>query len=344
MPVYIDKQKNRPDLFWEDSRLLRPLAAVRYDQGHLIGRMGSIPFRLRQEAALEALTLEVIRSAALEGVALSAAQVRTALGGRLGCDAVPSFPVGIDASAAVAMIWDVLHRYDEPLTEKRLAEWHTAITPVRRKRAHHLVHYQRPDAHAAPARLRAFLDWFNTAGDIDPVIKAGVAGWWFLMVHPFDEGNARIARAITDMQLARADGSGHRYYSLSDRISRQRDTYEGFVAATQRSDPDITAYLEWFLHCLRDAMTATDGHLSTVLKKAIFWEKHADLLLNERQRSILGHLLDGLDGKLTSSYWARLSGASSDTAVRDINELVRYGILKKNPGGGRSTSYVLVEG
>lgn len=348
MSVYIDKQRGKPDFFWDNNRLLRPLAEVRYHQGRLMGRMEGMAAHLREEAFLEALTLEVTRSGELEGEFLSPGQVRSSLAARLGHDLATPVPAGIDAASAAGMMLDVLRRYEQPLTEKRLADWHISIAPAKRKRLNPMVHYQRPQAHAAPARLRAFLQWFNAAGDIDPVIKAGIAHWWFLTMHPFDGCNGRLARAITDMQLARADNGGHRYYSLSDRMCRERETYFAFVAETRKNDsqkgsPDITAFLEWYLLCLGQALTTTDEQLSAVMKKAGFWEKHPPAGFNQRQRLVLGLLLDGMEGKLTSSHWARLAATSSDSAIRDINELVRRRVLKKEAAGGRSTNYVLVE-
>ena len=223
-----------------------------------------------------------------------------------------------------------------------------SITPVKQKRLHHLVHYQGPEAQTAPGLLRSFLKWFNTAADIDPVIKAGVASWWFMTLHPFDRSNGRIARAIADVLLARADNSGYRFYTLSDMLWKENEAYIHWMAVARKTPareakPDITAFLEWFLHCLARALSASEDLHSAVMRKARFWEKHASVVFNERQRLILERLLAGVEPRLTSSYWARMTVTSSDTAVRDINDLVDKGVLKKDAAGGRSTRYVLVE-
>ncbi|HVS97112.1 MAG TPA: DUF4172 domain-containing protein [Puia sp.] len=346
MSVYIDKQKDRPDFYWDSDVLMPILAEARYRQGLLAGRMEGIGSGLRKEALLEALTIEVVRSAELEGERLSAAQVRSSLASRLNVRLPRAVPAGIDAAAAAGMIADVLAQCGDPLTERRLADWHQWVMPVKHKRHNRMVHFQRPEVQGAPARFRAFLHWFNNSGDTDPVIKAAVAHWWFSTLHPFDGGNGRIARAIADMQLARCERNGARYFSLSDAFWQERDVYARFMAETRKSDThkgpqDITRFLEWFLHRLGTAVAAADNHLSPVLRKAAFWEQHAGNELNERQRQVLALLLDGIDGKLTSSRWARLTATSSDTAVRDINELVRLGVLVKEAAGGRSTNYVL---
>ena len=347
MSVYIDKQKDRPDFFWDNNRLLRPLSEARYRQGRLMGRMEGMAVSLRQEAFLAMLTLEVVRSGELEEESLPADQVRSSIAARLGWDVATPAPGGIDAASVADMIIDVQLCYDQPLTEKRLTGWHMSITPVKRRRMNPLVHYQRPESHAAPARLRAFLHWFNTDNDIDPVLKAGVAHWWFLTMRPFEGNNGRIARAIADLQLARADNGGYCYYSLSDAILRERDVYGRFFRSSPdtRADaaPDITTFLEWFLQCLGRSLMSTHAHLATTLRKASFWESHAAFELNERQRLIIGLLLDGSETRLTSSLWARLTATSSDTAVRDINDLVAKGVLAKEAAGGRSTSYVLAK-
>lgn len=347
MPVYIDKQKGRPDFFWDNDRLLQPLAAARYQQGRLLGRMESMRTSLRREAFISMLTLEAVRSWELDGEMVPADQVRSSFAARLGWDVVIPAPAGIDAASVAGMILDVHLHYDQPLTEKRLTGWHMSITPVKRRHPAPLVHYQAPETHSAPAKLKAFLDWFNTNDDIDPVIKAGVAHWWFMTIRPFDGSNGRIARAIADLQLTRADSGGYRYYSLSDAIVREPDVYMRFfrsaAGARTVAAPDITSFLEWFLQCLDRSLKSTDAHLSTVLRKAGFWEKHAVFEFNERQRLVLGRLLDGAETRLTSSLWARLTATSSDTAVRDINDLVARGVLEKQAAGGRSTSYVLAE-
>jgi len=346
MSVYVDKQKGKPDFSWDAGRLLRSAAESRYRQGRLSGRMSAMAASLRDEAFIGALTLEAVRSAELEGETLPPGQVRSTFAARLGLVSGVPAPAGIDAVSAAGMILDVHLHHDQPLTEKRLTEWHRSIMPAVGRRSTGLVHYQAPAPPAGPAKLRAFLHWFNSDGDIDPVIKAGVAHWWFMTVRPFDGSNGRIARAITDLQLARAEEGGYRYYSLSDAIVRERDVYARFFRnpadARTAAASDITPFLEWFLHCLGQALTS--DHLAAILRKASFWEGHAAFEFNERQRLIIGRLLDDAETRLTSSRWARLTDTSSDTAVRDINDLVAKGVLVKEAAGGRSTSYVLAQG
>lgn len=347
MSVYVDKQKGRPDFFWDNDRLIRPLAEVRYLQGRLLGRMEGMPAILRRDALLAMLTLEAVRSGELEGEAVTGAQVRSSIAACLGWDVIKPAPAGIDADSVAVMILDVHLHYDQLLTEKRLTGWHTSLTPAKRRRATPRVHYEAPETHRSSAKLKSFLHWFNTKDDIDPVIKAGVAHWWFMTMRPFDGSNGRIARAIAGLQLARADCDGYRFYSLSDSIVREKEVYgrffRGIPEAHAATAPDITVFLEWFLHCLGRSLTSTGAHLSTILRKATFWESHAVFEFNERQRLILGRLLDGAETRLTSSLWARLTATSSDTAVRDINDLVAKGVLAKEAAGGRSTSYVLAD-
>jgi Fic family protein len=239
------------------------------------------------------------------------------------------------------MVLDALGDYVAPLTEQRLTDWHSGLFTAARKRMSGMVHYQTPNAGESRGRLKPFLDWFNSPDDPDPVIKAAVAHLRFMSIQPFDGGNGRIARAITDIQLARSEGTAHRYYSLSDRIKKERRSYHETLLAAQRGDGDITPWLSWFLRCLGNAISAADEHLSSVLRKAAFWDRHIGSGFNDRQRAMLGRMLEGLEEKMTSSKWARLMQTSADTAVRDINELVERGVMKKEAAGGRSTSYML---
>jgi Fic family protein len=240
------------------------------------------------------------------------------------------------------MVLEAIGDQDEPLTERLLTEWHSGLFAPARKRMSGMVHYQTPNAGASAGKLKPFLDWFNGDDDYDPVIKAAIAHLWFMSIQPFDGGNGCIARAITDRQLMRAEGTAYRFYSMSDRIRKERVVYQDVLRTAQKGDGDITAWLAWFLRCLGNAVGAADERVVSVVRKAEFWGRHGDSGFNERQKAILGWLLDGIETKMTSSKWAQLTGTSADTAVRDINELVGKGVMRKEAAGGRSTSYVLV--
>jgi Fic family protein len=239
------------------------------------------------------------------------------------------------------MVLDALGNFRAPLTEQRLAEWHRGLFTPARKRMSGMVHYQTPNAGEPRGKLKPFLDWFNGPDNTDPVIKAAIAHLWFMSVRPFDGGNGRIARAITDIQLARAEGTTYRFYSLSARIKEERHVYHETLLAAQSGDGDITAWLAWFLRCLGNAVSAAEEQLGSVLRKARFWATHGLAVFNERQTAMIGRMLEGPEEKMSSSKWAQLMHTSADTAVRDINDLVEKGVMKKEAAGGRSTSYVL---
>jgi Fic family protein len=267
----------------------------------------------------------------------------------------------------VEMMLDATQNYNAPLTDERLFSWHAAMFPTGRSGMHRIVvgsyrdhskgdpmqvisgpmgkekvHFQAPDSDVLELEMNKFLDWFNSEKSLDPVIKAAIAHLWFVTIHPFDDGNGRITRTITDMQLSRADQSAQRFYSMSSQIRVERKEYYDLLEKTQKGTLNITLWLNWFLSCLDRALTNTDATLGIVMKKARFWEKYSITPLNDRQRLMLNKLLDGFDGKLTSSKWAKITKTSQDTAGRDINDLMQQGILEKEPGGGRSTSYILV--
>lgn len=362
---YIHELKDWPEFRWDDNVLAEPLAAVRHRQGRLVGRMEGLGFALRSEATLQALTEDVLKTSEIEGEILDRDQVRSSIARRLGMDIGGLVPADRDVEGVVEMMLDATQNYREPLTDERLFGWHAALFPTARSGMQRIavgawrddrsgpmqvisgpagrerVHYQAPEAVRVGADMTAFLAWFNGEQGIDSVLKAGVAHLWFLTIHPFDDGNGRIARAIADMQLARSEQSPQRFYSMSARIRQERKGYYEILEATQKGDLDITAWLAWFLACLSRAFDDTENILAGVLGKARFWEKHAGVSLNERQRDMLNRLLDGFEGKLTSSKWATIEKCSPDTALRDITELLERGMLVKNAGGGRSTSYSL---
>ena len=363
---YLHERPNWPNFIWDTKSLAEKLAAVRHKQGRLIGRMESLGFSLRSEAMLQTLTQDVLKSSEIEGEILDKDQVRSSIARRLGMDIGALTPAERDVEGVVEMMLDATQRYDQPLTDKRLFGWHASLFPTGYSGIHKItvgawrtdekgpmqvvsgpigkerIHYQAPGAPRLEKEMKAFLDWFNTNSDIDPVLKAGLAHLWFVTIHPFDDGNGRIARAIADMALARSEKSPQRFYSMSAQIRKERNTYYDKLEATQKQDNfNIAPWLDWFLGCLDRAIDGAEEILSSVLKKARFWETNAAMPFNERQRDMLNRLLDGFEGKLNSSKWAKIEKCSPDTALRDINELLERGILKKDEGGGRSTSYSL---
>ncbi len=368
MPKYIHERPEWPKFRWNQEGLAKQLAAVRHRQGRLIGHMQALGFPLKEEAVLKILTEDVLKSSEIEGEILDRDQVRSSIARSLGMEAVALAPADRDVEGVVEMMLDATQKFKERLTAERLFGWHAALFPTGRSRMSKIivgawrddksgrmqvvsgaysrretVHYEAPVAARLDEEMKSFLDWFNGEDDTDPVIRAALAHLWFVTVHPFDDGNGRITRAIADMSLARSEDSPQRFYSMSAQIQLERKEYYDLLEATQKGDLDITPWLEWFLGCLDRAFNGTEKILASVFRKAEFWKKHATAPLNERQRDALNHLLDGFEGKLTSSKWAKIEKCSPDTALRDITELVEHGILKKDEGGGRSTSYSLVD-
>ncbi len=365
MPTYIHELPGWPAFSWDHERLEPVLGAVRHQQGRLLGRAEALGFAGRTAATLDALTLDALTTSEIEGERLPEEEVRSSVARRLGLDA-GGLPVpGARVEGVVAMLLDATQHYAQPLTEERLGRWQAALFPtgrsgLRRVRTgawrqdmrgpmqvvsgppdRETVHFEAPAAGRLPAEMAQFLAWFNGPAPLDAVVKAGLAHLWFVTVHPFADGNGRVARAIADLQLARADGTAQRFYSMSAQIQRERGAYYRLLEQTQRGGLDVTAWLEWFLECLQRALDATEAQLVLVLRKAQFWEVHGQHALNGRQRQLLGRLLDGFAGKLTSGKWAGLAKCSQDTATRDLHGLVALGLLVKEAAGGRSTSYRL---
>ncbi len=365
MITYIHELKEWPRFQWDEGLAARHLAPVRHRQGRLIGRMEALGFDLRAEAVLATLTEDVLKSSEIEGETLNKDQVRSSIARRLGLDIGALAPADRRTEGVVEMMLDATQKYAEPLTEERLFAWHAALFPTERSGMTRIisggwrddspgpmrvvsgpigrerVHYVAPRAARLEAEMSAFLKWFNHEAVLDLVLKAALAHLWFVTIHPFDDGNGRIARAIADMALARSEQSAQRFYSMSAQIRLERNAYYDVLETTQKSDLEITVWLEWFLGCLDRAIEGAENTLSGVLRKARFWEAIKDQSLNERQRKVINRLLDGLEGKLTSSKWAALTKSSPDTALRDITDLVKRGILVRDAGGGRSTSYSL---
>ena len=365
--TYIHELKGWPGFRWDHELVSARLVDVRHRQGRLIGRMESLGFPLRAEAVLQTLTEDVVKSSEIEGEILDRDQVRSSIARRLGLDIGGLTVADRNVEGVVEMMLDATQGYDKPLTARRLFDWHAALFPTDRTGMTKIkvgawrddktgpmqvvsgaigkgrVHYEAPAAEDLRHEMKRFLDWFEEDHSIDLVLKAGVAHLWFVTIHPFDDGNGRIARAIADMVLARSERSPQRFYSMSAQIRQERKAYYEILEATQKGDLDITRWLDWFLDCLGRAFTHAETTLEAVLKKARFWDKHAGAAFNDRQRKIVNQLLNGFEGKLTSSKWAKLAKCSQDTALRDIEDLVGKGVLVKDAAGGRSTSYSLAE-
>jgi Fic family protein len=366
MPKYIHELPEWPKFQWDQTALAERLAAVRHRQGRLIGRMEGLGLKLRAEATLRTLTEEVVKSSEIEGEILNKDQVRSSLARRLGIEIGALTPADRNVEGIVEMILDATEKYDELLTAERLFSWHAALFPTGRSGMRKItvanwrteaagpmqvvsgpigrerVHYQAPAASKLDHEMNAFLTWFNgDAEGVDPVLKAGIAHLWFATIHPFEDGNGRIARAIADQQLARSEKSAQRFYSMSGQIRQERNAYYDILEATQKGDLDITPWLEWFLACLGRAIDGAETILGSVLLKAKFWKLHEDESFNDRQRKVLNRMLDGFGGKMTSSKWAALAKSSQDTASRDIDDLLTRKVLVRDAAGGRSTSYSL---
>ena len=367
MPGYIYQRPDWPKFRWDPAALANQLGAVRHRQGRLIGRMQALGFPLREQAVLKTLTEDVLKSSEIEGEFLDRDQVRSSIARRLGIDAGALLPADRNVEGIVEMMLDATQRFDQPLSVARLFDWHGALFPTGRSGLDKIkvaqwrddgsgpmrvvsgmygrekVHCEAPAADRLDNEMQDFLTWFNLEDKLDPVVKAALAHLWFVTIHPFDDGNGRIARAIADMSLARSEASPQRFYSMSAQIQLERQAYYEMLETTQKGNLDITRWLEWFLACLDRAFDGAEAILSSVFRKAEFWRVNAATSLNDRQRDILNRLLDGFEGKLTSSKWAKIEKCSADTALRDINELVAHGILARDEGGGRSTSYSLAE-
>jgi Fic family protein len=363
MGPYIHELPDWPKFRWNHEALATSLTAVRYKQGRLIGQMEGLGFLVREETILRTLTLDVLKTSEIEGEKLDPDQVRSSIARRLGIDIGGLKPADRHVEGLVMMMLDATGRYDQPLTVERLFSWHTWLFPTGNNRiivgawrddsmapmqvvsgpvGRERVHFEAPAASRLPGEMRRFLDWFNTDHQTEPVLKAALAHFWFVTIHPFDDGNGRIARAIADMALARSEESSQRFYSTSSQTRQERADYYRILEQTQQGSMNITPWMEWFLACLGRAIEGAHVALAGGIEKSQAWEKLRDVPLNDRQRRVINRLLDGFHGKLTSSKWAVLAKCSPDTALRDIVELVDRGILVKNPGGGRSTSYSLV--
>jgi len=367
MSTYIYQKENWPNFIWENDKILILLSEARNLQGRLIGKMESLGFDLRNEALLDTLTLDVLKSSEIEGEYLNPDQVRSSIARKLGMEIAGSVESDRNVDGVVEMMLDATQNCYSPLTSERLFDWHSALFPTGRTGMYKItvgdwrkdttgqmqvvsgalgkekVHFQAPDSILVEKEMNQFLDWFNHNIEIDLVIKAAIAHLWFVTIHPFEDGNGRITRALTDMLLAQSDKSNQRFYSMSAQIRIERKGYYDMLEKTQKGSLDITEWIKWFLKCLINSLYSTDSVLSKVLNKAEFWYNHSNTVLNERQKKLLNKLLDGFDGKLTSSKWAKIAKCSKDTAIRDINDLIDKNILQKEAAGGRSTNYELMQ-
>ena len=365
MSAYIHSLLDWPQFRWDREKLGPVLALIHLEQGRLLGRMEGLGFKARQEAVLKTLTEDVLKSSEIEGERLDPDQVRSSIARRLGMDIGGLKPADRNVEGVVEMMLDATRRYDEPLSVERLFGWHASLFPTGRSGMSRVrvggwrddskgpmqvisgpmgkerVHFEAPLAAQLDPEMNRFLDWFNGSSEDDQVAKAGLAHLWFVTIHPFDDGNGRIARAIADMALARSERSPQRFYSMSAQIRQESAAYYEILERTQKGTLDVTPWMNWFVCCLGRAIEGAQTTLGTVLSKARFWEAVGDFPINERQRLLLNRLLDGFEGKLTTKKWAKLAKCSHDTALRDIAALVEHGILVRNPEGGRSTNYAL---
>ncbi|MBR5444378.1 MAG: cysteine-rich CWC family protein [Paludibacteraceae bacterium] len=365
-PVWIWQYEQWPHFCWNDSNIISLLARVRQQQGQLLGLMSSMGFDTQSHNALEVMTEDILRNAEIEGMLLNPDHVRSSVARHLGLDCAGMPEADHYTEGVVQVLMDAVQHANAPLTEERLFNWHAALFPTGRSGITAItvaawrqgadpmqvvsgaigkeqVHYQAPPSECLPQEMEQFLRWINSEESIDPVLKAAIAHLWFVNVHPFDDGNGRLTRTITDMLLARADGSSQRFYSMSAAILRNKKGYYEILEYIGKHGMDITPWLIWFLETMEDAITTAQTRVQRVVQKTLFWQKHVATPLNERQVKIINRLWDGLEGKLNTSKWAKMTHTSSATALRDIQDLVQKGILRDSGEGGRNTNYVLHE-
>lgn len=365
--TYIYQRPRWPEFTWDSEAVAVPLAAVRHKQGKHLGKIEALGFELRTEASLTALTDEVVKSSAIEGENLDPKEVRSSIARKLGLEVAGLVQSGREVEGVVEMMLDATRNFDKPLTAERLFGWHAALFPTGRSGMHRItvgawrtheagpmqvvsgpigkerVHFQAPEAERLEDEMERFLRWFASRSATDPVLRAAIAHLWFVTVHPFDDGNGRVGRAIAEIALAQADGTKDRFYSMSAAIEAERREYYSQLGSAQRGGLDITGWITWFLGCLDRAIEEADKTLRSVFHKAKLWQRIHPGPVNERQRRVINRMLDEFEGNLTTSKYAKLAHCSTDTALRDIRELLERGIIVKNSAGGRSTSYRLAE-
>jgi len=363
--MYVWERSEWPSFRWQHSQLLDALGSARLKQGRLLGGMAQLGFGLKLEAQLQALTEDVLKSSEIEGEVLDRDSVRSSIARRLGVPEAALAPADRRTEGVVEMMLDATERFDVPLTADRLFGWQASLFPTGYSGLHPVrtgawrddshgpmqvvsgqigrqrVHYEAPPAGRVPGEMARFLEWFNEKSQTDGLLRAGVAHLWFVTIHPFEDGNGRIARAIADQALAQSEGSGQRFYSMSSQIRKERSQYYDMLERTQKADLDITDWLVWFFGCFSRALDGAEEACSNVLRKADFWRTYAREPFTERQKKVLNRFIDGLDGKLTAKRWAAIGNCSVPTAQRDINDLLDRRILVRNPGGSKNTSYEL---
>ena len=362
---WIWERSNWPQLTWRQGEVAPLLVEVQFAQMRFAERMESLGFRMREEAGLDALTLDVVKSSEIEGERLDHRSVRSSIARRLGIDIDDPVPVDRSVEGIAEITVDAAQNADAELTVERLFGWHRALFPDGRSGsetirtgdwrddslgpmqvvsgiAYENVHYVAPPAERVAAEMQTFLDWFNAPDHIEPTLKAALAHLWFVVIHPFDDGNGRIGRAVSDLLLTRSEHGRGRFYSMSAQIMAERKRYYEILESTQRDDVDVTPWMTWFLSCLGRAVAGAEENLSSTLMKDRFWKAHAGKALNKRQIKVIDRLLDGFEGKLTTVKWTKLAKCSPNTASRDIDGLIRAGILRRSEAGGRSAHYELV--
>lgn len=364
---YIYQHKDWPNFYWSNNDLISLLSKVRNQQGKLIGKMGNLGFDLQNQANLEILTQDILRSSEIEGEILNQDQIRSSIARRLGIQIPNYIDSDRNVDGFVEVMLDATTKYDNDLTKDRLFGWHNSLFPsgygglykiivgnwrddstgpmqvVSGPLGKERVHYQAPPSYSLEKEMKTFINWINKKQNVDLVIKAAIAHLWFVTLHPFEDGNGRIARVITDMILAQSDQQSTRFYSMSSQILNERKQYYKILEKTQHSELDITEWIDWFLNCLLNAINISEDLLSKVIFKHNFWLNNSEKINNKRQIKILNMLLDGFVGKLTTSKWAKINKCSQDTALRDIQDLLDKQILEKLSGGGRSTGYDLIK-
>ena len=362
MTIYIHQLKNWSQFQWDEEAFISLLSEVRHLQGKTMGKVELLGFKLKDEANLETLIQDVVQSSEIEGEILNPEQVRSSIATRLGLENSGIEHTDRHIDGVVEMMLDATQNNNKVLDEERLFGWHAALFPTGRSGMYKIevaqwrtgamqvvsggmgrekVHYEAPKAELLEQEMKTFFDWFNTETKLDPILKTAIAHLWFVTIHPFDDGNGRIARAIADMQLSKADGINQRFYSMSAEIKNQIKSYYAILEHTQKADLDITDWIVWFLEVLKQAILSSNTIIDKVVQKHQFWVRNAGLISNERQRAMLNKLMDNFEGNLTTSKWAKMTNTSQDTALRDITDLLNKGVLVKANSGGRSTNYLL---
>lgn len=342
--MYSHQFQGWPHLEWDQAGLATLLADARYNQGLLLGKMASFGFAERQQATLKILTQDITKTSEIEGEILDVDTVRSSIARRLSVGLSDTRPVDRNVEGIVDVMLDATQKYAAPLTVERLRGWHTALFPTGRSiRTIPTDRWRKGEHEPTPVVSGAigFLKWFNSPQTTDPVVQSALAHFRFITIHPFADGNGRIARAIADMLLARGESTAQRFYSMSAQIQRDRSAYYEILESSQQGRLNVSAWIEWYLNCLKRAIIASDEILESVLRKARFWKSHGGESFNERQQTMLNRMVDGFDGNLTSSMWARMTQCSQDTALRDITDLIDRNILVRTDAGGRSTNYRL---